>query len=210
MTRRILVVEDDPNVAAGLQAALEREGWEVGCARTAKEAFQGVEIPDVVLLDIDLPDASGLEVLKTMKQRWGCAPVIMMSGAATIDRAVTAMKLGAETFLQKPFDAGALMAILEPFSKPDARRVLVIDDDESVAAGLQLVLEELGWNALRSGTAREALEQFAAFSPHLILIDVDLPDGSGISVLQKLKDRAKSTPIIMMSGLAKIETPCAR
>lgn len=206
MTRRILVVEDDPIVAAGLQATLEQEGWDVGCAGTAKEAFEGVEIvPDVVLLDVDLPDAAGLDVLKTMKRRWRSTPIIMMSGAATIDRAVTAMKLGAENVLQKPFGSGELMAVLEPFSKADARRVLVIDDDEAVAAGLQLVLEELGWSARRAGTARDALEQFAAFSPHLILIDVDLPDGSGITVLQQLKDRAKSTPIIMMSGLAKID-----
>jgi DNA-binding NtrC family response regulator len=119
VTRRALLVDDDRGVAAGLEALLEAMEWEVRCAETARRAY--VEFaafsPDVVLLDVELPDASGIDVLQQLKSYSESTPVIMISGAGTIDRVVATMKLGAETFLQKPFDADALSIALEQVAK---------------------------------------------------------------------------------------------
>jgi DNA-binding NtrC family response regulator len=124
LTGRVLVVDDDESVAAGLQFLLEDMGWEVRHAPTAKQAY--VEFssfsPDLVLLDVELPDASGLDVLQQLKDYAEGTAVIVISGAGTIDRVVESMKMGALTFLQKPFDAGALTVALEQVSKSVATR----------------------------------------------------------------------------------------
>lgn len=119
MTNRVLIVDDDEQVAAGLQFLLEDMGWEARHAPTAKQAY--VEFasfsPDLVLLDVELPDSSGIEVLQQLKGYAEATAVIMISGAGTIDRVVESMKTGALTFLQKPFDADALAVALEQVAK---------------------------------------------------------------------------------------------
>src|SRR4051794_36046071 len=107
--KRILIVDDDPTIAAGLEALLEGE-WEVRSAysgRDARAVFVDFS-PDVVLLDMNLPDASGIDLLHDFKMYSESVAVIMMSGAGTFDRVVESMKLGAETFLPKPFEYDTL------------------------------------------------------------------------------------------------------
>jgi DNA-binding response OmpR family regulator/serine/threonine protein kinase len=208
VTRRVLIVDDDPGAAAGVEVLLEEMGWEVRRAETAKEAY--VEFaafsPDVVLLDVELPDASGIDVLRQLKDDSESTPIIMISGAGTIDRAVESMKLGAETFLQKPFDSDALAIALTQAGKSIATpRALVVDDDPGVAAGLEVLLEEMGWEVRRAETAKQAYVEFAAFSPDVVLLDVELRDASGIDVLRQLKDDSESTPIIMISGAGVVD-----
>jgi len=98
--------------------------WEVRHVDTARKSY--VEFasfsPDVVLLDVKLPDASGIDVLQHLKDYSESIPVIMMSGAGTIDRVVESMKMGAETFLQKPFESDVLSIALEQAAKSVALR----------------------------------------------------------------------------------------
>jgi DNA-binding NtrC family response regulator len=114
---RILIVDDDLQVSTGLEALLS-DDWEVKTAsdgRSAIVAF-GEFSPDVVLLDVHLPDTTGIELLHQFKMYSESTAVIMMSGAGTLDRVVESMKLGAETFLQKPFDFETLAAVLQQVS----------------------------------------------------------------------------------------------
>src|SRR5687767_6282589 len=103
MPRRILIVDDDPQISAGL-AALLSEDWDVRTAANGKEAIVAFAefSPDVALLDVQLPDTTGIDLLHQFKAYSETTPVIMMSGAGTLERIVESMKLGAETFLQKP------------------------------------------------------------------------------------------------------------
>ena len=114
-SRRLLVVDDDVEVLAGLEALLTVLDWEVVTAASGREGVRRFEetSPDVVLLDVMLPDLSGMDVLEQLKSRAEATPVIMMSGVGTIDVAVKAMRLGAEHFLQKPCDADNLELVLE-------------------------------------------------------------------------------------------------
>jgi two-component system nitrogen regulation response regulator NtrX len=118
LMNRVLIVDDDPSIVAGLAALLEDE-WSVRTAATGREAlmtFEGFS-PDVVLLDVNLPDANGVELLHQLKMYSETTPVIMMSGAGTYDAVIESMRLGAETFLQKPFDFGTLTATLAQVSR---------------------------------------------------------------------------------------------
>jgi len=124
---RILIVDDETSVREGLVALLE-DDWDVRSAETGRTALTTFAefSPDVVLLDVNLPDTTGIDLLHHMKMYSEEAAVIMMSGAGTHGAVIESMKLGAETFLQKPFDFGALSAALEQVRRMlSTRRELV-------------------------------------------------------------------------------------
>lgn len=117
--QRVLVVDDDPQIVAGLSALLEEE-WEVRTAQTGREALSAFAefSPDVVLCDVQLPDFSGIDLLHQFKMYSETTAVIMMSGAgAQLTPVIDSMKLGAETFLQKPFDYDTLSLTLQQVSR---------------------------------------------------------------------------------------------
>jgi DNA-binding NtrC family response regulator len=118
LKNRVLVVDDDPQISAGLEALLE-ETWDVRTAATGRDALVAFAAfsPDVVLLDVHLPDTTGVDLLHQFKMYSETTPVIMMSGVGTHESVVESMKLGAETFLQKPFDYGTLQATLEQVAR---------------------------------------------------------------------------------------------
>ncbi len=204
MTRRILLVEDDAAVAAGLQALLESMGWEVQQSGTARQAYiQFASFsPDVVLLDVQLPDASGIDVLQQLKGYSESTPVIMMSGAGAIDRVVESMKLGAETFLQKPFGADVLSIALEQVAKSIAtqRELAAAQRRDSTAADLRFV----GISAAVE-TLNRLLDQVSQASSPVLL---EGESGSGKGVLARLihqrSARAKAPFVdLNCAGLSK-------
>ncbi len=110
-----MVVDDEEGIRKLLATVLENAGYEVAAAQDAmalKEAFSDVQ-PEVILLDLKLPDAEGLELLPTIKQHWPQTEVIILTGHATIDAAVAATKLGAYDFQKKPFDHKSLLVVVE-------------------------------------------------------------------------------------------------
>lgn len=101
---RILVVDDEPSICATLKAILEDEGYEVVTVETAEEGLAACrqQAFDLVLLDIWLPEMSGLDALRLIKENKENLQVIMISGHGTIEAAVRATKMGAYDFLEKP------------------------------------------------------------------------------------------------------------
>lgn len=101
---KILVIDDEKNICITLQGILEDEDYQVACAVSGKEgikAFDDFE-PDVLLLDVKLQDANGIEILDGVMKSDHPIPVIMISGNSSISEAVKAIKLGAFDFLEKP------------------------------------------------------------------------------------------------------------
>lgn len=101
---RILVVDDEESILETVSGILEDEGYEVITAPSGKEGIKQFKetSPDVVLLDVWLPDTDGLEVLRAIKEDADTTSVIMISGHSNIEKAVEAIKLGAYDFLEKP------------------------------------------------------------------------------------------------------------
>ena len=117
MAQTILVVDDEQAILGSLKDLLQDEGYQVSLARSGEEALaryqaDGETPIDAVLLDIWLPGLDGIEVLKQLRQLSGNLPVIMLSGHANIDTAVTATKYGAYHFVEKPFSAETLLVTL--------------------------------------------------------------------------------------------------
>jgi UDP-3-O-acyl N-acetylglucosamine deacetylase len=111
MEKKVLIVDDEESVVQSIEGVLEDEGFRVAKARSGEEAirvFQQEE-PDVTLLDIWLPGMDGIEVLKRFKWMAPECQVIMISGHATISTAMTAVKLGAFDFIEKPLSLDVLL-----------------------------------------------------------------------------------------------------
>jgi len=202
MRQRLLIVDDDSNVVAGLEALLAEE-WEVKTAMTARAArtvFAEFS-PDVVLLDMNLPDGNGVDVLHDLKMYSEAVSVIMMSGVGTVDSVVESMKLGAETFLQKPFDYSMLALTLEQVSRIVATRRELIAlrrsdaSDQERLPGLSPAVQNL--NQLLAQIAR---------APSPVLIEGDSGTGKGVyaRLIHNRSPRARAPFVdLNCAGLSK-------
>ncbi len=103
---RIYLIDDDEFILAMLSRALEREGYEVRSATGGADILDSITSwrPDVVLLDINLPGKSGIDILKELKKEGALPEVIMLTADDTAETAVKAMKIGARDYLTKPFN----------------------------------------------------------------------------------------------------------
>ena len=117
MQQTILVVDDEKAIRNGLKDLLEDEGYQVMLAASGEECLSlffgdNEHVVSAVLLDIWLPKIDGIEVLRNLKQLHPHLPVIMISGHANIETAVTATKDGAYHFVEKPFSEETLLLTL--------------------------------------------------------------------------------------------------
>lgn len=111
----ILIVDDEPDIRQLLREILEDEGYLVHVAENAETARRErlEHMPDLIMLDIWMPDEDGISLLKDWLKEDGLCPVIMMSGHATVETAVEATRLGAYDFLEKPLSMAKLLVTVE-------------------------------------------------------------------------------------------------
>ena len=121
--KRILILDDEPNIGSSLRLILEREGYAVTIARTLAEARAAADRADALLLDVRLPDGSGIDLLRQLRERDHAAPAIMISGHATIADAVEATRAGAFDFLEKPLSRDkVLLSVKNALEQASLRR----------------------------------------------------------------------------------------
>ena len=108
---RILVIDDEVEIRESLELLLEMEGYEVGLAHNGTEGERKFEqrVWDLILLDLMMPDKSGMEVLHYIRERDRHTPVFMITAFGTVEAAVKAVKLGANDYLSKPWDNDKLL-----------------------------------------------------------------------------------------------------
>ena len=112
---RILIVDDEKGIRTTLAAILGDEGYRPLTVASGPEALAriGEEVPDLVILDIWLPEMDGIETLAELKRQWPELPVIMISGHGTIETAVKATKLGAYDFAEKPLSLEKTLLVID-------------------------------------------------------------------------------------------------
>jgi two-component system KDP operon response regulator KdpE len=108
---RILVVDDEPAILRFLRPALEANDYEVSTAGTVAEATKRIaaEVPDIVVLDLGLPDGDGKEVIRRVRE-WSDVPIVVLSAREREAEKIDALDLGADDYVNKPFGIGELMA----------------------------------------------------------------------------------------------------
>jgi two-component system KDP operon response regulator KdpE len=106
-----LLVEDEPHIRRFVRGALERAGWQVHEAATLDRGLTeaGTRKPDVVILDLGLPDGDGVDFIADLRT-WSAVPVIVLSARVNEDEKIRALDRGADDYLTKPFGVGELLA----------------------------------------------------------------------------------------------------
>jgi DNA-binding response OmpR family regulator len=109
---RILVVEDEPAIALGLEDDLKMEGYEVDVVANARDAFQRTreDVFDLIVLDIMLPDRDGFEVCRSLRREGLRMPILMLTAKAQESEKVMGLELGADDYMTKPFGTRELRA----------------------------------------------------------------------------------------------------
>jgi len=112
---RILIIEDDRKLSAALAAGIEAEGYLVSAAASAEEGFFLLhrEKPDLLLLDLTLPQRNGLDLLRQIRQDRADVRVLMLTSHNTVEDRVEGLKTGADDYLGKPFSFPELLARIE-------------------------------------------------------------------------------------------------
>ncbi len=111
---RLLLVEDNPSLASGLSLALSNKGFTINHVSKGQQALQAVQNdkPDIVTLDLGLPDMDGLEVLRQIRKLDSELPVLILTARDSIEDKVSGLDLGADDYLCKPFEIEELEARL--------------------------------------------------------------------------------------------------
>lgn len=111
--QRLLIIEDEDHLAAGLKLNLELEGYHVDVAASSKEAAQRLLDPskyDAIVLDVMLPDVNGFELCEKLREAGNFIPVIMLTARSSPEDRVRGLEAGADDYLVKPFELGELLA----------------------------------------------------------------------------------------------------
>ncbi|MFW5490509.1 MAG: response regulator [Desulfovibrio sp.] len=126
MAERVLLIDDEKEFLENLSQRMELRGMEVSTATSGDEAVNAVDngAYDAIVLDLQMPGMDGLEVLRQIKKTHPEMQVILLSGQATLEKGIEAMKLGAMDFMEKPADIDALA---ERVKKAKYRKLVLVE-----------------------------------------------------------------------------------
>ena len=205
--RRLLLIIEDDEVFASVVCDLSRDmGFQCIIAGTAEEAIKLARdyMPSAVVLDLGLPDQSGLTVLDRLKHDEATRhiPIHVVSAS---DHSQAALSLGAVGYLVKPVKREQLAEVLESLHAKLAtrvRRVLIVEDDAVQRDAVARLLLTDDVETVGVGTAAECLEQLRQQTFDCMVLDLSLPDTSGFSLLETLSEEGDHgfPPVIVYTG----------
>jgi signal transduction histidine kinase/DNA-binding response OmpR family regulator/CHASE3 domain sensor protein len=204
--RRLLIVEDDTAFAEVLSTLGKEQGFTCGIASRADQAVQMAtsDPPSAILLDIGLPDHSGLSVLDRVKRNPATRhiPVHVISAA---DASHAALEMGAIGYAVKPVARDDVLGVLRRLSSAigaDVRRVLVVEDDDVQRDSICHLLAGDGVEAVGVATVTEGLARLREVTFGCMVLDLNLPDVTGYDMLETMAadDRYAIPPVIVYTA----------
>ncbi|MEO2092193.1 MAG: sigma-54 dependent transcriptional regulator [Gemmataceae bacterium] len=171
----LLIIDDEPNVLYSLQAGLETDELRVETAKTARRGLAALAAvaPDAVIVDVRLPDQSGLELFDTIKRLDPHLPVIVVTAFAATETAIEAMKRGAFEYLLKPVDLHHLREVVDKaVALRRMRKVPAVVESDGPAAGGDLIVG-------RSPAMQEVYKAIGRFAPQDVTVLILGESGTG-------------------------------
>ena len=230
-TTQIVMVDDDATVISLVTAMLANHGIAVSGTTNPDDLWRALDAhpPDVIILDVDMPTVSGIELCRQIRadHRWDSVPVVFLT--ARTAAATELFEAGADNYVTKPVNGPELLAVLRSRVRrtrsvrksqqlravealPAAIRrepdvdVVIVDDDEVIVELLCHAITARGYSAKAIGDGTTALETLAGPTPPLkarvIVLDVGLPEHDGLAVLRALSREGitKTTRVIMLTA----------
>ncbi len=141
MSEKVLLVDDEEDFLEAMASRMEARGMTVQTCKSAEEALQKIkaETFDAVILDFMMPGMDGMQALREIKAKRPEAQIILLTGHATIEKSVEAMKLGAADFLEKPAD---IKALEKKIKEARANRMVVVE--KQAEARIKEIIQRLG------------------------------------------------------------------
>jgi len=206
--KKVLVVDDEPDLIKLLKKRLESGGHEVMVAADGKEALEAVqrEIPDLILLDILLPQMSGYQVLHKLRELGGKiaeVPVIIITARGRMKDLFKDEKISG--FIAKPFEAEELLLkVDEALPKTEAekyagKKALVIGDDQFAVKPIKDLLLLKGWEVLSSLSGPEGIEKAVKDRPDVIIAQAIMEGMNGLEAclfLKRMPGTAKMSSLV--------------
>jgi PAS domain S-box-containing protein len=204
----LLVIDDDAVVGDLMRRSLHSQGFQIEVATDGTDGIKKARSlhPDVIILDVLLPNMNGWDVLAILKADPALAdiPVILMT---ILDEQNRGFTLGASDYLTKPIDYKRLATLLQKYRPPEASDrthvVLVVEDDADTRQMFQRILQKEGWQVITAENGRVGLEQYQASAPDLVLLDLMMPEMDGFQFLERLRqdEEGRSLPVIVVTAM---------
>ncbi len=142
MTDKVLLIDDEKEFVEALGERLKNRGMEVATLTSAKEAVSKSDLGnyDAIVLDLQMPEMDGLEVLKAIKKIKPEMQIILLTGHATVEKGIEAMKLGAMDLLEKPAD---IDSITDKIKKASAKKMIIVEKKTEEA--IKGIISRKGW-----------------------------------------------------------------
>jgi DNA-binding response OmpR family regulator len=220
MTKHILILDDSLTVRMDLHEALEEAGFRTTLCATVAAAREALAagLPDLLVLDVLLPDGNGIALLRDLKTRPETAhlPVMLLSSEAEVRDRLRGMTTGADDYVGKPYDRATVATRARELLKPPAEPrkgplILVIDDSRTFQHALRRVLEEAGYSVISALSGEEGLRVAASARPDAAIVDGTLPGIDGATVLRRLRMDAalRRTPCLLLTAAERPEDELA-
>lgn len=197
-SKKVLVVDDEPNMRRTLVDIFQDEGYEVGTAADGESAIAAYRENrfDVVLMDVRMPGMNGIEAFCRIRERNAAARVILMSGYGMDQMRLAALEAGAVAFLEKPLDIEMVIRLIEQTADTS---VLVVENDIELGGEIATTLREHAYQVTIARTPHEVLELIEQIRFDIVLIDADLPIMSGMDLYQAIRKLKPTTIAVMIT-----------
>jgi len=214
MTKKILIADDDSHIVALISSRLKASQYEVVVAYDAVQTMSQVrkEKPDLIILDMKMPAGGGASVLDNLKMSIDVfnTPVLVMTAYPSDAIRQKALEMGAADFITKPFKPEEILTKVKKAlgetgpeeSHPQAKRILVVDDNPNIVKLLEYRLKANEYEVITAHDGEEALDKVRQMKPDLMILDVVIPKIDGYKVLSILRadEQYKDIPVVMLTA----------
>jgi DNA-binding response OmpR family regulator len=210
MARKIIVADNDLQMRELLYDLLTKKGYQVIAVTGGKEAVEAAasQMPDLVLLDINMPGMDGIDALRRIKAANQSMRVVMLTGLETPVLENQARLSGASGFLRKSLDIKVILKIIDELMTESSQRqalpgkkILIVDDEPQIRSLLHDFLKKKGFESETAANGEEALAKLPVVNPVIILLDMRMPGMDGLITLKKIRDVNKTVDVIMITAV---------
>lgn len=202
----VLVVDDDKNSSDLLSIVLREAGYSVAFLSNGKSVLEVAKKlkPDIITLDVFLPDTNGWLVLRQLKNdpQTASIPVLIISMTNNNELGIA---LGATYSFTKPIKRAEIVGSLKEITSKfrfESPRILIVDDDENAVELLSSMIEPEGFEVIKAYSGREGLQKLFSEQPGILILDLIMPEVSGFDVISSLRAniRTKNIPLIVCTS----------